>query len=216
VPQELFSQPPFPVSAVAIPAQQSTFPPYVRIGPSFPMLTVSIVLSAISMIANIGCSSDAEAKVLLFGFGVLLLSQCSWLLFHQRMWSLVPPDKRKMSPAKAAWPMLIPIYNLYWVFRSCIPLQARLNRLLDERGINTLRASTGLAVGFSVLFVAALSLDCLASLAGDQGAGVMVALFIGGAEFIVWLLMVLNQKLVARQILLKPVMQPLVPAQGQS
>lgn len=204
VPKELFTQQTFSAAA-AIPFQQSTPPSYARTRPTFPMLTFSIVLSALSFIANIGCSSDAEAGVLFFAAGFAVLSQCSWLWFHQRLWSLVPPNRRTVSPAKAVWRMLIPFYNIYWVFKSCIPLQGALNRLLDERRINTIRASKGLAVGFSLLFVAVVVLDCVARLAGDGGDRVMVAVFIGGAKFIVWLLMVINQKQVARQILLQPV-----------
>lgn len=58
------------------------------------------------------------ALLALGALGTLIAFFAKWvclLAFVHRIWSLLPAEHRRTSPNKAAWFLLIPLFNMYWV-----------------------------------------------------------------------------------------------------
>jgi len=196
----------------------------------FGILTAAIVLSACCLaldLLSIGEVGDAPCVLYLLALCVLSAAAATWAFFHYHLWSLLPAQFAETTPGKAVGYMFVPLFNCYWVFRSYVAASRGLNRLADAHQIAPPRANLNLATAAAVFFVigfgwmlVSLGLPTVDSIgqeystydydelaAYEQIVGQRVIfdsvgfLVCGAPSFVLWLLMVLDQKRMVKHLL---------------
>ena len=81
-----------------------------------------------------------------------------WCILHYHLWNVIPKGIARTTPGKAVGLMFIPLFNLYWMFVSCLGLSKDLNKTLQQSGIRY-QASEELGLTFCILTI--LSLFCI-------------------------------------------------------
>jgi hypothetical protein len=89
-----------------------------------------------------------------------LIAAVIFLAWLYQAWSAVPPRHRDLRPALAVGLLLVPLFNVYWMFRAIPGLSSALRRALGERDVVRLSNTTyRLGVATCVLaFVPVLTL----------------------------------------------------------
>jgi hypothetical protein len=64
-----------------------------------------------------------------------LIAVVLFLAWLYRAWSAVPSRHRGLRPALAVGLLLVPLFNLYWMFRAVPGLSSALRRALGERDV---------------------------------------------------------------------------------
>ena len=78
------------------------------------------------------------------------LSIIGTLILCYRCWNVVQDEDAKTTPRKAAGFMLIPVFNIYWLFVAFYGLSTDLNKYITKRGLNVKPCSNVLVL-FSCL-----------------------------------------------------------------
>ncbi len=195
------------------------------------ILTAAIVLSAGAVVADLLLVGDPLNELLmlsLLAFCVYAAAIVTWAVFHYWLWALLPSDVAELTPGKAVGFLFIPFFNCYWVFRSYVGVNKGLNRLATATGVAGPRANVGIATAAAVFFVAGWAFGLWGLMLPDSSAvdqaypfgdpyghaqayeevfeinqGVMILSFIcySVPNFVLWLLMVLNQKRMVEYLL---------------
>ncbi len=74
-------------------------------------------------------------------------------LFVYSSWALIQNDIPRTTPAKAAGFLLIPLFNLYWVFQAIYGFAVDYNRYAEKHSPEAPRLNEKVFLGFSILFV---------------------------------------------------------------
>ena len=197
----------------------------------FGILTAVIVLSACCLaldLLRIGDIGDAPCVLNVLHLCVFSAAAVTWAFFHYHLWSVLPTQFAETTPGKAVGYMFIPFYNCYWVFRSYLAVNRGLNRLADAHRIAPPHANMNLATAAAVFFVigfgwglVSLGLPTVDSIGQEYSAydyyeltaayehivgqrvifdsvGFLVCWAPG---FVLWLLMVLDQKRMVKHLL---------------
>ena len=197
----------------------------------FGILTAAIVRSGCALAWELITIDDPVVEFTLLdllGFCIAVVAIITWAMFHYHLWGLLPSQYADTTPGKAVGFLFIPFYNCYWVFRSFVGVNRGLNRLADAHQLSGSRANLGLAVANGVFFVVAwfffLAGLWLPSFEGldnpyafyspyaqqaayEAAAEAHVAynaflfLLCSAPSFVLWLLMVLNQKRMVEHLL---------------
>lgn len=85
--------------------------------------------------------------------GVSAAGLITWAIFHYHLWRLLPTQFAETTPGKAVGFLFIPFFNFYWVFRSFLGVNRGLNRLAEVHNLPQPRANVGLATAAAVFFV---------------------------------------------------------------
>ena len=234
--------PPPPLSGPPPASPEAVIGPANHRRANFGVLTAAIVLGggvvlwdAVS-VNDVGDDFTPLVGLMLCVFAASLLT---WALYHYHLWRLLPASFAETTPGKAVGYLFIPFFNCYWVFRSYLGVNRGLNRLADAHNLPQPRANVGLATAAAVFFVVGWVFILLyVGLTGvddienrfiirDQtdlenaynqvvtehvGLNVASLLFSSIPGFVVWLLMVLNQKGMVEHLLANDV--PVNPASG--
>jgi len=83
-----------------------------------------------------------------------ILVVLGWMQFLHKCWSALPAGCRRMTPKRAVLFLLIPVFNLYWMFQAIVGLATDLNRFVQERQLSTRAVPRGLAVACCILLIA--------------------------------------------------------------
>ena len=199
----------------------------------FGLLTAAIVLSACSIgleLISIEDTGEEFTPLSLLYLCVAIAAVITWAIFHFHLWGLLPSQYADTTPGKAVGFLFIPFFNCYWVFRSLVGVNNGLNRIADTHQLSGTRANLGLAIANGVFFVVGwfflLAGSWLPSFEGldkpyafyspyaQQAAYEEVAeahvaynaflfLLCSAPGFVLWLLMVLNQKRMVEHLLRK-------------
>jgi len=191
------------------------------------LLTTAIVLGSVALGVEMVSVPPLDNPAI----GVLYLYLCTWvaglatwLVFHYRLWALIPPEYAETTPGRAVGYLFIPFYNFYWMFQSFVGVARSLNRCAANSGdSHQPRASLGLATAYCVTLVASVFVQLLLNIAisdliesGDLEAASGLAIFsfvlLSVPRFVLWLLMVLNQKRMVEHLL--SMGAPVNPASG--
>ena len=89
---------------------------------------------------------------LAIGMIVLIVSLIFCCILHYHLWKVIPRDIARTSPGKAVGLLFIPLFNLYWVFVSCLGLSKDINKTLQQRGIQY-RVSEGLGLTLCIFVI---------------------------------------------------------------
>ncbi len=195
------------------------------------ILTAAIVLSACAVLADLLAVGDPLGELLmlsLLAFCAHAAAIVTWAVFHYWLWALLPSDVAELTPGKAVGFLFIPFFNFYWVFRSYLGVNKGLNRLAAATDVAGPRANVGIATAAAVFFVVGgafvlWGLMLPGSTAVDQAypfgspyaqaqayeeafeinRDFLVLSFIcySVPNFVLWLLMVLNQKRMVEYLL---------------
>lgn len=201
------------------------------VGTRFGVLIAAITLAGIGLILELLLIGDTGEEIslgLLITIGVAIAHLITWAMFHYGLWKAVPEQYREVTPGKAVGFLFIPLFNCYWVFCSYLNVNRGLNRLADAHSLPPPRANVGLATAASVFFVVSWFLGLIAmtlpTLDNIQQQYVIrdqvdlnnayndvVAMHVGFdltsfllssvPGFVVWLLMVMNQKRILEHLI---------------
>lgn len=58
----------------------------------------------------------------------------SGLVFHYKVWKSIPDNHSGITPAKAVGFLFIPVFNIYWLFKSVYGFAKELNYQIDRYG----------------------------------------------------------------------------------
>lgn len=117
---------------------------------------VFLILSAVFLLICVVTAGEARYSVAplvtaaMVSLCYLAANACQALLLYQ-CWSLLPPNQRDTTPAKAAWLTMIPLFSCYWNFLAFHKLAVNLNRCLDERQITVARINERTAWMYCIL-----------------------------------------------------------------
>jgi len=78
------------------------------------------------------------------------------LTFIYKVWKPLQDGHARISPAAAAWLLLIPIFQLYWVFRAIWGFAKDYNRFIERHGLELGRLSEKFYLTTSIL----ISIKC--------------------------------------------------------
>lgn len=76
------------------------------------------------------------------------------LTFIYRVWKAIQDGHASTSPAAAAWLLLIPVFQLYWVFRAVWGFARDYNQFLERRGLELRKLPERLYLAASILLAA--------------------------------------------------------------
>jgi hypothetical protein len=93
--------------------------------------------------------------IALFALGtiVVLCSAVIFLLFIYKMWVALQDGRASATPLQAALLLLVPVFNLYWIFKVIYGFAQDYNRLVDHHRLNVPKLPTGLYLAFCLLAV---------------------------------------------------------------
>jgi hypothetical protein len=84
---------------------------------------------------------------------VMLLSAVIFLLFIYKMWGALQDGRASTAPLPAALLLLVPVFNLYWIFKVIYGFAQEYNRLADRHRLNVPQLPAGLYLAFCLLAV---------------------------------------------------------------
>lgn len=121
------------------------------------------------------------------GFILVLVALGLMLTILHKCWNAIPPNLRSTTPSKATFLLLIPLFNLYWIFISVRGLADDINRWDHSSGKPIQKDILGWACASAVLFSLVSAYEILELLAsgGEEttstafGATVYAVLNIG-------------------------------------
>lgn len=87
------------------------------------------------------------------GTVAMLLSAVIFLLFIYKMWDALQDGRTGTTPLPAALLLLVPVFNLYWIFKVIYGFAQDYNRLADRHRLNVPKLPTGLYLAFCLLAV---------------------------------------------------------------
>jgi len=87
------------------------------------------------------------------GAVVMLFGAVIFLLFIYKMWGALQDGRASTTPLPAALLLLVPVFNLYWIFKVIYGFAQDYNRLADRHRLNVPKLPTGLYLAFCLLAV---------------------------------------------------------------
>jgi hypothetical protein len=82
-----------------------------------------------------------------------VLAAIAHLTFVYRFWSSIRDGSPRMSPGKAIGLLLVPFFNIYWLFQVYGGFATDSNKYAKEKGINAPNLSRGLLVFSAALIL---------------------------------------------------------------
>ena len=122
-------------------------------------------------------------SVLLAAFGPVawlsaIVSTFFGLLIMYHVWGVIPKDKRLLSPFVTVILMIIPVFNMVWIF-YCYYIGARkLNQELVKKGILDYKVNEYYALGYSVSAIVMTILFVISMLTGMMFASASLTLIV--------------------------------------
>jgi hypothetical protein len=95
------------------------------------------------------------------------------LVFHYKAWRAIPAGATDVTPAKAVWFLFIPLFNLYWLFRSIYGFAYEFNDLVTRHELPVKKLP---AVLYLLQCILILVLSVLVRFQSDAA---MIAYFVG-------------------------------------
>jgi hypothetical protein len=87
------------------------------------------------------------------GTVAMLFSVVIFLLFVYKMWVALQDGRASATPLPAALLLLVPVFNLYWIFKVIYGFAQDYNRLTERYQLNVPKLPTGLYLAFCLLAV---------------------------------------------------------------
>lgn len=94
--------------------------------------------------------SGGEA-ILLVWFPCMIAAVVLYCLILYTLWTFIPVDTARTTPAKAVGLLFVPLFNFYWNFVAFHGLAESLNAQLKRNSILNRRVNEGLSVSYCVL-----------------------------------------------------------------
>jgi len=111
--------------------------------------TLAVYLALVSLTSDLLFSIIMAAT----GLCILLFSGFTACAFIYNSWSLLQNDVARTTAGKAVGFLLIPLFNLYWVFHAIRGFAVDYNRYANKHIPDAPRLPENIFLGFSVLFV---------------------------------------------------------------
>jgi hypothetical protein len=83
---------------------------------------------------------------------VLLYTAVIYLIFVWRIWSAIQDEHTRTTPIKAALFLLIPVFNIYWVFEAFPGFVDEYNAYAERHGLSVPRVEKGFFIVYALLF----------------------------------------------------------------
>ncbi len=117
------------------------------------LLSIAAMITALALRLSLDNSSSRALPLFFFGVSAFLGIAIS--LFHIfRVWSFVQDGYARTSPLKAMAYMLLPFFNLYWIFVVVHGFARDYNSLIQRKRLSAPPLPHSLHLGCCVLFAA--------------------------------------------------------------
>ena len=120
----------------------------------------ALFLLIIPLIAGLMAGDDAEhgyfaltTAFFLAGLALSVLAAIVALVLLYRAWAQIQDGFHRTTPGKAVGFLVIPLFNLYWVFIALVSLATGLNAFTSRHRIDAPRTIPGLAIAYCVLIL---------------------------------------------------------------
>ena len=231
-PPEVSQQPPPPPPVDACDASTGALGLFgARYRAKFGILTAAVILGGAYVLMQlllIGDLGEGPVALYLLMLAIRAGNTVTTIVFHYRVWKLIPAQFAETTPGKAVGYLFIPFFNFYWAFTSFAGLNRSLNRFAEARGLTPPRLNVGMGTAVAVFIIASnvfslvsLGLPDVADIetqyyiqdqADYNNAYEDVAAQVAGFDlltllvlwipfYVVWLLMVLEQKRMVEHLL---------------
>ena len=95
-------------------------------------------------------------SIIFLGIPALVAGMVISHILLYRFWCVIQDGEARTTPGKAVGFCFIPFFNLYWIYVAIVGLAEDLNAYCDQRNIDGLRVSEGLALTWFVLSLLAV------------------------------------------------------------
>jgi hypothetical protein len=91
----------------------------------------------------------------LMGFAMLaqLFAWVAWLVLVYKMWSAIQDGNARTTPGRACGFLLIPVFNIYWVFRAVHGFAKDHNQLVDRHSLKVRKLPEGLFLAYALVTI---------------------------------------------------------------
>ena len=134
-----------------------------------------------------------EVLGLIVGIPVSIYLLFVYLSFHREMWSSIQDEYARTSPAKAAWFLLIPLFNLYWCFVVYPGFVRDYERYIKRHDLDGRKLPYRVFYGYAVISVAGFAVDAfgiimsillILSLILARGLSINIFTYLEGYEYL--------------------------------
>jgi len=98
---------------------------------------------------------DTLAFVSIGALALFLFGAIANMVLWYKMWAVIQDGSARTTPGTAIGQLLVPVYNLYWVFQAVWGFSKDYNRFLCRHGIKAEQLPEGVFLAFCILCVAA-------------------------------------------------------------
>ena len=117
-----------------------------------------------------------------------LVSTFFGLLIMYHVWSVIPAQKRLFSPLSTVLLMIIPLFNMVWIFYCYYAAAKKVNSELKTRGITEDKINEYISLGYAVSCLLMTVLFVLSAFTGMMLASLSMALIVVIVFFQVFML----------------------------
>ncbi len=118
----------------------------------------------------------------LIGLAIILGIQAVICYLVADHYKIIPPEFRKMEPGKV-WLMMIPFFNLYWVFPVFLGLSESYQSAFAARGRTDLGDCSRMIALWYCISVVACIVPCLNYIAGPAALVLLIIYLIKASEY---------------------------------
>ena len=101
---------------------------------------------------------------------------CLLIMYH--VWSFIPAQKRMLSPLYIVLLMIIPLFNMVWIFYCYYIASRKINAELRARGIEENKPNEYMALGYSISVILMTVLFVISVLTGAIMASLSMTLIV--------------------------------------
>jgi len=139
------------------------------LGVGLPMAGCLFFLFVFDLVAGAPAYVFAYGSTAFSIFGLVV-----FFVFIHKTWAAIQDGHARTSAGKAVGFLLIPFFNVYWLFQATWGFAKDYNRHLDRHNIKASRLSEGLYLAFSILFSTRMLYKTIATLKPITGVGTLL------------------------------------------
>ncbi|MCC7014611.1 MAG: DUF4339 domain-containing protein [Planctomycetes bacterium] len=119
-------------------------------------VTAAITLYGSLLVLGVAPLEPRIASAALVALPLAIAASLTLLRFVHQMWKAIDDGNSTIRPGAAAGLMLVPLFNLYWVFRAFPGFATELGRYAQRHGSTARPLGRGVLITYAVLFVIGL------------------------------------------------------------
>ena len=135
---------------------------------------LSLIASHLCLVRR-DCLSENISYLLAYTSAIAgLFGLMVFVVFTFRIWRAIQDGHARTSAGKAAGFLLIPFFNIYWLFQTVWGFAKDYNKYLDRHELSVSKLSEGLYLAFSILLSTRVLYRTIATLKPITGVGALL------------------------------------------